>query len=509
MLRYGVTRRTIPRLANSSNASSVRSQPYLPLSQERLRKTLSFEDQRLFDSSTLDWLNFYSNRSASCSSLTAPSRFHLFKPRAYQQPVIDAMERFKRLILIWHRRAGKDKTCLNITIEQMQKRVGTYYYLFPTYKQGKKVLWEGIDKDGLPFLAHFPAHLIDGAPNNTELKIKLTNGSVFQVVGTDHYDHLVGTNPVGTVWSEYALQDPMAWNLFRPILRENGGWAIFPYTPRGDNHGKELYELAKKNPAWFTQLLTIADTRRDDGTPLITQADVDEEVAMGMDEDLAAQEFNCSFKGAVAGSYFGKLMDQHQDKQVSIPYDNRLPVHTTWDLGVDDTNVIWFIQTFREMEYRFIDVLENSGKGLDFYAKELKEKPYIYGTHYFPHDMNVREIGAVGARSRLATLKTLMQVRDYKVVLAPPAKQDGIDAIRGIIPKSYWNTALCERGISAMKNYHRKWDEKKKKWLDHEEHDWTSHFVDAVQTFALGFKEKTTNKKQAQREVREAHGWMR
>jgi len=182
-------------------------------------------------------------------NVVTPGLHHYF-PRSYQIDSLAALDRgIKRVVCVWHRRAGKDKTFLNFTIKKMQERVGVYYHLFPTYGQGKRTIWDGIGADGKPFLSHFPEQLVKNK-NETEMQIQTTNGSIWQVIGTDrNLDNLVGPNPVGCVFSEYSIQDPRAWTLLRPILRENGGWAIFIYTPRGENHGWDLYQIAQQNPA--------------------------------------------------------------------------------------------------------------------------------------------------------------------------------------------------------------------------------------------------------------------
>jgi len=187
--------------------------------------------------------------------------------------------------------SGKDKTCINIMVSQLLQRVGIYYYFFPTYSQGRKILWDGMDKDGFPFLGHIPEG-IRALTNNQEMKIKFKNGSLFQVVGTDDIDRVVGTNPVGNIFSEYALQNPIAYDYIRPIIKENNGWAIFPYTPRGRNHGYTLYNMALHNPDWFAELLTIKDTG------VLTEADMDKERAEGMSEELIQQEYYCSFSAS-------------------------------------------------------------------------------------------------------------------------------------------------------------------------------------------------------------------
>lgn len=143
------------------------------------------------------------------AELTLP---HRFTPRPYQLPLLRALDRGPtRAIAVWHRRAGKDKVCLNWLIARTQERVGAYFYCYPEYNQGKKAIWEGRDRDGFPYLAHFPPELVR-ARNESELKIQLKNGSIFQVVGTSNINALMSTNPVGVVMAEYSLQDPAGWD---------------------------------------------------------------------------------------------------------------------------------------------------------------------------------------------------------------------------------------------------------------------------------------------------------
>ena len=186
---------------------------------------------------------------------------HNYQPRPYQLPLLRAMDSGKkRACVVWHRRSGKDKTLINLMVKKMFERVGSYYYFLPTYKQGKKILWDGMDRNGMRFLDHFPAQVVT-KKNETELKLQVANGSIFQIVGTDNYDSIMGSNPVGCVFSEYALQNPAAWDFIRPILAENEGWAVFNFTPRGMNHGYELFQMAERNQDWFCELLTVDDTR--------------------------------------------------------------------------------------------------------------------------------------------------------------------------------------------------------------------------------------------------------
>jgi len=158
-------------------------------------------------------------------------RLNDFKPRDYQLPILAALnDGFKRVLAILPRRAGKDITALNHVIREMWNRPGVYYYIFPTYSQAKKVIWDSITNDGKRILDYFPKELVT-QQNSQEMKIRMMskdgNESLFQLVGSDNIDSLMGTNPRGVVFSEYALQDPRAYQYISPILTANGGWALF------------------------------------------------------------------------------------------------------------------------------------------------------------------------------------------------------------------------------------------------------------------------------------------
>ncbi|MHA1396013.1 MAG: hypothetical protein ACTSRZ_21120, partial [Promethearchaeota archaeon] len=167
------------------------------------------------------------------------------------------------------------------------------YYFFPTFAQGKKVIWKNITSEGRRYLSYFPEKLIKNK-NDTEMRIELLNGSIFQVIGTDDFDSIRGTNPIGCIFSEYAKQNPEAWTtIIEPILLENGGWAKFLYTPYGKNHGYKLYQMAKNNPNWFTMLLTVNDTRKDDGSYVIPPEEIEELRKQGISEEIIQQEYYC------------------------------------------------------------------------------------------------------------------------------------------------------------------------------------------------------------------------
>jgi len=413
---------------------------------------------------------------------------HNFSPRPYQLPILEAFDKgYKRGVQVWHRRAGKEKTDLNLLVKKMFERVGAYYYIFPKLTQGRKILWDGVDKNGFKFLDHFPKALRDGPPNQTEMKIKATNGSIFQIVGSDHFDTVVGTNPVGIIFSEYSLQDPICWSFFRPILAENGGWAIFNFTPRGENHAFDLYELAKNDPKnWFCQLLTVKDTNA------IPQSVLDQErreiIRLNGNDAIFWQEYFCSFSVPISGAYYAEHLSRaYAEGRIGrVPHDPHVTVDTWWDLGINDRMAIWFTQRIGR-EYRVIDYYENSDKGLPHYIQKLQSKEYIYGRHTAPHDINQREL--TSGKSRIDTAAEL----GINFEAAPFLHvSDGIDAVRGLLPKVWFDKDKCREGLNALKNYRKTYDDVRKTYLNKPYHDWASNGADAFRTFGVASEQGTS-----------------
>lgn len=411
-----------------------------------------------------------------------------FTPRAYQIPILKAMDSgIKRAVQVWHRRAGKEKTDIAIVSKKMLERIGSYYYVFPEFAQGRKILWDGADRDGFRFIDHFPQELIEGQRNDTEMKLRYKNGSLFQIVGSDRYDSVMGTNPIGMIFSEYALQDPNCWGYFRPILAENGGWAIFNFTPRGENHAYQLYELAKNDPVhWFCQLLTVDDTQA--VKPDVLAQEKAEIIRLDGNDALYQQEYFCNFTVPIAGAYFAdNIMIAYREGRVGhVPHEPRLTVDTWWDLGINDRMSIWFTQSVGQ-ELRVIDFMEASGQGFPWYIGKMKEKSYVYGRHTAPHDIEVREL--TNGKSRRETAQAL----GINFDVAPKLPiHEGIDAVRGVFPKAWFDSEKCKDGLNALKNYRKQFDEKRRTYMNQPYHDWSSNAADAFRTLAtaLDFKHR-------------------
>ena len=377
-------------------------------------------------------------------------------------------EDFKRGILVVPRRNGKDILSWNILIAKAMQKVGLYFYMAPFYNQVRQIIWEGFDRNGRRFLDYIPAEL-NVRSTKLDMRIDLVNGSQIKLQGSDQIDRIVGTNPRGIVFTEFSLHKPAAWEYLRPILAENGGWAIFNGTPRGLNHFYNLYQKANKSDEWYCQFLTRDDT----GVPTLEA--IQEDIDSGMPEELAKQEYYCSFMSGVVGSYYAKLMEKaREDNRITrVPYEPRIPVYTFWDLGVGDSTAIWFAQ-LHGREVRWIDYYENQGEGIPHYIKILQTKEYVYEEHFAPHDIEVREFST--GTSRLETARDLGI--DFTVVPKLPLAE-GIDAVREVIPISWFDSVNCQDGINALMHYKKSFNDRTQAYAERPVHDWSSHGADA------------------------------
>ena len=396
---------------------------------------------------------------------------------------------------VWHRRAGKDLFAINLIAAASVQRVGLYWHLLPTYNQGRKIVWDGFTKDGRKFLDHFPKEII-ASKNNTEMRLTLKTGSIYQVVGTEDPDRLVGTNPVGVVFSEFSLQNPKAWDLIRPILAENEGWALFIYTARGRNHGYRMIQMAQKNPKWKGEILIAGNkgTKRPDGTPVISDEVIQDERDSGMPEETIQQEFYCSFEAPVIGAYYGsQMLKADKDNRVTrVPFDPTLKVNTSWDLGMADATAIWFWQEYG-FELRICKYYETSGEPLSHYARILHQvatnNNFTYGRHYAPHDIKVREMAT--GKSRYEVARSL----GIKFTIVPKHDvMDGIEATRNMISSCWFDEEECGPGLDCLRQYRKEWDEQNKCYKDRPLHDWTSHGADSFRIMAWGRKRRKKNK---------------
>ena len=408
----------------------------------------------------------------------------------------------KRLAMVWHRRAGKDELALHWSGAAAMQRVGNYWYMLPEASQARKAIWDAINPhSGKRRIDEvFPAEVVEQQRAH-DMFIRLKNGSTWQVVGSDNFDSLIGSPPIGLVFSEYAVADPRAWTMLRPILAENQGWAIFPFTPRGRNHGWALRETARLESSWLLDEKTVEQTNV--FSPEALESERRELIREHGPDDGEAyfrQEYFVSFSAAVRGAYYARLMERAEEdgRLCGVPYDGAGLVTTAWDIGIGDATAIWFIQAIGR-ELRAIDYYEASGLPLAHYVEMIKGRGYAYDRRILPHDAAARELGTG------KSIEELLRGMSMPVRIAPKLTvEQGIQAVRTIIPRIYFDQKKCERGISALRQYRCAYDEERKVLRNNPMHDWTSHACDALRMYAVAHRDVF----KSGRDERRSMGWI-
>lgn len=438
-----------------------------------------------------------------------------WKPRGYQEDLWKyLMGGGKRAVARWHRRSGKDDVFLHFTAVAAHKRVGNYWYMLPEYSQARKSMWDAVNP-------HTGKRRIDEAfpleirktTREQEMMIVFHNGSTFQLVGSDNFNSLVGSPPVGLVFSEYALSNPTAWAYLMPILEENGGWAGFNSTPRGNNHFKNMCKFAESEKGWFYSSKTAENTDVFDEDQL--QAILRQMQSTHGDEygkSLWLQEYFVSFDAAIPGSVWGDCLDKVKlaGRIGDLPHQKEFPVLTAWDLGRTDATAIWFYQmvaggiavidyhesNLKDIPY-YVDLLKGKAKPSDSEdVKRLKErtKQYKYSTHWLPHDARARTLAAGGKSIQ----QQMIDANVGRIVIAKRLDHvDGIQGARATFPYCSFDAKNCELGLEVLKNYHYEWDDEKRVFSNMPAHDWASHGASAFRTLSLSWKQPKNGQQDA------------
>lgn len=415
---------------------------------------------------------------------------HKFVPRSYQLKAMKALDSgIKRAVLCYARGLGKDLTALNYLIKKAVQKPGVYLHCFPNYNQAKRAIWKSVHEteEGEPmsYLDHIPKELIKHQ-NNTEMMIQFTNGSIYCAMGLDGKNAMRarGMNPSFVILSEYAFMDPESWHTLEPRVKQNDGTAIFISTPNGQNHFYELYNWASHDTKnYYADLVTVEDA----GT--LEPEDIEQLRREGVPEDFIQQEYYCSFKRGAEGSYYGKQIQKARDQGriCSLPVIPDLPCHTSFDLGIGDSTSIWIFQALQNGNFNFIEYYENQGESLTHYLKYLnrfqKKHDIEWGEHFVPHDARHREL--------ISGIDRVMAAREFGynfTVLDQHKVEEGVQAVRSLLPLCYFDQNKCNQGIKCLDFYRKKYNEVLKVYYNTPCHDKWSHGADSFRYACVGIK---------------------
>lgn len=399
-----------------------------------------------------------------------------YAPREPQLQIHQALSDSRFVVVVAHRRMGKTVSAINQLIKsaiECKRERPRYAYIAPTYSQAKRVAFD--------YLTHYTRPL-EAVANISELRVDFWDRRI-QLYGSENPDSLRGQYFDGVILDEIGDQNPKIWNeIIRPALADRQGWAMFIGTPKGQNHFKDLRDRAESEPGW--KLLEFRASQ----TGIVNQDELNA-AKREMGEEKYEQEFECSFSAAVEGSYYGKLVNELEAKgQVCrIERDDLCKTYVAWDLGMGDSTSLWVAQVAGQ-EVRLMDYIENHGQGLDWYVRELTNRGWHKAPQLLPHDVQVRELGT--GRSRLEVL----QEAGLDCSVVPRlGVDDGIQAVRRMLPRCWFNVPATKQGLDCIRNYRREFDEKRQVFFDKPLHDWSSHGADAFRYLAVGMDDRSVS----------------
>ena len=394
-----------------------------------------------------------------------------YTPRTLQNFLHKKCDKNRFNVIIVHRRGGKTVFSINHLIKAAltnKRPYPRYAFISPYRLQGKATAWD--------YLKQYTATIPGVKANESELRVDFSiNNSRIQIIGAENSNAIRGQYFDGIIVDETQNVAPDLFDtILRPCLSDRNGFAIFIGTPRGRNYFYQLHQLAKQMEGWYTCIFKASETKIIEDKELKDAKNV-------MSPEAYAQEMECSFQAGISGSYYGSIMEELDKKGriKNFDIDNEIETETWWDLGINDSTVIIFVQRLKD-EIRIIDCYENSGEGLEHYLGVIDSKPYIYSKHIAPHDIRVRELGT--NKSRWETSKEMGLEFD----IAPKLSiEDGIEQVRQILPKCWFHKQNCNKLVEALKSYCKRWDDKNNCFRNRPLHNWASHFADGMRYGAI------------------------
>jgi hypothetical protein len=374
-----------------------------------------------------------------------------------------------------HRRGGKTVACVNdlgARAIYTPKKDARYAYLAPFYRQAKDVAWQYVKTFLKPVIKRI---------RESELRVELVNGSWITLYGADNPDALRGIYLDGVILDEFGDCRPSLWGqVILPTLVDRKGWAVFIGTPKGKNHFYHIYRRSQQEEGWYNLTLKASQSG------IIDEEELNEMRAQ-MDEDEYLQEMECSFEAAVRGTYYTDLINQIDQKgqiDPELKYDPEQPVHVVTDLGYTDSTALWFWQP-RPGGFAIIDYEEAHGQALPYYFQLLRDKPYRYHDIWLPHDAKAKSL-QTGRSTVEQFAQEFSEDGDPNIKVVPKLDlQDGINAVRKILPSCWFHSSNCYDGIEALRAYRRNYDEINNVYKNTPLHDWASHGSDSFRYLAL------------------------
>lgn len=341
-----------------------------------------------------------------------------------------------------------------------------------------------------------------------EGEIRGRNGSLIIFRGMQSYnaENIKSLEDFDVAWVEEAqtLSD-RSLRLLRPTIRAEGSEIWFSWNPRHDTDAVDKFFRGGEKRA--SAIVVPVNWYDNPWFPEVLKAEKDQDYAD--DPEMAEHVWGGGYEIISAGAYYAKQIAaaEREGRVGFFPHLAALPVYTAWDIGVDDYTAIWFLQV-RHLEdgsprIRVIDYFETDNAGPDTiipaalpeYSKDLqtrceameelgRDEPFVYGRHFFPHDVGVREWGS-GAKSRIEIVNSLGIPADKLNRGVAQNPEERIAATRVILPIcEFHQSKRVMHGLSRLRRYSRKINEQLGIYMGPLK-DGNDHGADAFGEFAV------------------------
>lgn len=326
---------------------------------------------------------------------------------------------------------------------------------------------------------HFAAHY-----EIQQTVIKGKNGTEFSFKGLKHNaSEIKSYEGVDYVWVEEAQAvSDNSWEVLIPTIRKEGSEIWICFNPKNPTDPTWRRFVEKQRAG---SIVKKVGWRDNPFFPSVLEMERQECLKNEPDsyEHIWEGAFDTRFSGAVYAKWVQAAFDE--GRVFSSVYDAALPVYTAWDLGYDDATAIVFYQRAGK-ECRIIDAYEASGEDIEHYCRVVSSKPYRYADHFVPHDA-ANKLLAAGGRSIVQQMHALgVQTR----VVAATSQQNQIEALRKVLVNCYWDKDKCSDLIHAAMAYHFEYDEDRKTFKSKPNHDWSSHYCDALEIIGQVWQEE-------------------
>jgi phage terminase large subunit len=316
-------------------------------------------------------------------------------------------------------------------------------------------------------------------------EIRAANGGLMIFKGMQSYNatNIKSLEGYDIAWCEEAqTMSPMSLRMLRPTIRKPGSRMIFSWNPRFPTDPVDALFRGNNPPK---DSICVKSLWSDN--PFLPNELRDEMERDYLDNPAMAHHvWGGGYEVVTEGAYYGADMAAAslEYRITEVGHDKSANTYAAWDLGIGDATAIWVFQIVNS-EWHFINYYQNRGKSMDHYIEWVDSLPFKINEHLLPHDARARELQTGKSR------REFLEDRGLNTrVLEMHAVDDGIQAVRQVLNRCWFDATNCEQGINSLRMYRSEYSDKNGEYKNRPLHDQHSHCADAFRYAVMGVNEK-------------------